>query len=180
MRSTIIALVCVVCVLVTIAAFGHWEQQEGNRPPLVARLTDNGDGTVTNNTSGLIWLKNANCFGALTWYEAKTAVAGLADGQCGLTDGSTAGDWCLPESVELQMLLNERYMYPGLRNTAGTDQWIEGDPFSGVLQLGPYWSATTCENYPDAARLVLLGYGYGDCYERKTRSYNVWPVREGK
>ncbi len=27
------------------------------------RFTDNGDGTVTDNQTGLIWLKNANCFG---------------------------------------------------------------------------------------------------------------------
>ena len=27
------------------------------------RFTDNGDGTVTDNLTGLIWLKNANCFG---------------------------------------------------------------------------------------------------------------------
>jgi len=28
------------------------------------RFTDNEDGTVTDNLTGLIWLKNANCFGA--------------------------------------------------------------------------------------------------------------------
>ena len=27
------------------------------------RFTDNGNGTVTDNLTGLIWLKNANCFG---------------------------------------------------------------------------------------------------------------------
>ncbi|MEK8017026.1 MAG: protein kinase, partial [Candidatus Parabeggiatoa sp.] len=27
-----------------------------------ARYTDNGDGTITDNITGLIWLKNANCF----------------------------------------------------------------------------------------------------------------------
>ncbi len=28
------------------------------------RFTDNVDGTVTDNLTGLVWLKNANCFGA--------------------------------------------------------------------------------------------------------------------
>jgi len=28
------------------------------------RFMDNGNGTVTDNLTGLIWLKNANCFGA--------------------------------------------------------------------------------------------------------------------
>ena len=31
------------------------------------RFTDNGDGTVRDNLIGLIWLKNANCFGVRNW-----------------------------------------------------------------------------------------------------------------
>ncbi len=34
------------------------------------RYVDNGDGTVTDTRSNLLWLKNANCFGKQTWYEA--------------------------------------------------------------------------------------------------------------
>jgi hypothetical protein len=40
------------------------------KPPLKDRFTDNGDGTVTDNLTGLIWLKNADCFGSRTWHEA--------------------------------------------------------------------------------------------------------------
>ncbi|MDM8562794.1 choice-of-anchor D domain-containing protein [Candidatus Marithioploca araucensis] len=43
------------------------------------RYTDNGDGTVTDNRSGLIWLKNASCF-YLEWREAKQSAANLASG----------------------------------------------------------------------------------------------------
>ena len=32
----------------------------------VPRFTDNGSGTVTDNLTGLIWLKDANCFGSQT------------------------------------------------------------------------------------------------------------------
>ena len=152
MRSTIVALVCIVIVLVTIVAFGHWDLREGKRPPVAERFTDNGDGTVTDKTTGLIWLKDANCFGPLTWHEAMTAIEGLANGQCGLTDGSAQGDWRLPERAELLTLLDERYEYPALSNAAGTGSWMEGDPFSGV-QSSPYWSATAYKNYPDVAWL---------------------------
>ena len=38
------------------------------KPPLKDRFTDNGDGTVTDNLTGLIWLKNADCFGSRTWH----------------------------------------------------------------------------------------------------------------
>ena len=34
------------------------------------RFTDNGDGTVTDNLTALIWLKNANCFGVEKWNDA--------------------------------------------------------------------------------------------------------------
>ena len=39
------------------------------------RFTDNGDGTVTDNLTGLIWLKNANCFGTRTWATALSDTA---------------------------------------------------------------------------------------------------------
>jgi hypothetical protein len=56
------------------------------------RLTDNGNGTVTDNLTGLIWMKNAIAFGIKTWADALTAANTLASGSGGLTDGSQAGD----------------------------------------------------------------------------------------
>ncbi|OAD19361.1 thrombospondin type 3 repeat-containing OmpA/MotB protein [Candidatus Thiomargarita nelsonii] len=64
--------------------------------PSSYRYSDNGDGTVTDNRSGLIWLKNANCFGKQKLKIAMQSAANLADGQCGLRDGSRRGDWRLP------------------------------------------------------------------------------------
>ena len=34
------------------------------------RFTDNLDGTITDNLTGLIWMKNANCSGPRTWDSA--------------------------------------------------------------------------------------------------------------
>jgi hypothetical protein len=44
------------------------------------RFTDNLDGSVTDNPSGLAWLKDANCDGAKTWLVALTWAKGLHDG----------------------------------------------------------------------------------------------------
>jgi hypothetical protein len=44
------------------------------------RLTDNANGTVTDNLTGLIWLKQDNCFGNTSWSAALTAVSALANG----------------------------------------------------------------------------------------------------
>jgi hypothetical protein len=55
---------------------------------------------VTDNLTNLIWLKNANCDGQKDWNEAETWAANLASGTCGLSDGSSAGDWRLPTKTE--------------------------------------------------------------------------------
>ena len=68
------------------------------------RFIDNLDGTVTDNLTGLIWLRNADCFGRQDWYGSLAAANGLRDAECGLTDGSAAGDWRLPNVKELQSL----------------------------------------------------------------------------
>ncbi len=44
------------------------------------RFTDNGNGTVTDKLTGLIWMKNANAFGTKTWAEALNAANGLESG----------------------------------------------------------------------------------------------------
>ena len=102
------------------------------------RFTDNGDGTVTDNLTGLIWLKNANCFETKEWDGALAAANGLAAGNCGLTDGSVAEDWRLPNVRELQSLIHYGVHSPAIPDTAGTGKWSEGDPFSGVVS-SLYW-----------------------------------------
>jgi len=44
------------------------------------KFTDNGDGTVTDNLTGLIWLRDANCFGLTNWTSALSDANTLADG----------------------------------------------------------------------------------------------------
>jgi hypothetical protein len=141
------------------------------------RFTDNGDGTVTDNLTGLIWLKNANCFGIKTWDNALSDCNGLNTGECGLTDGSQAGAWRLPNLFELESLRDMQYYGPVLSNAAGAGQWQEDDPFINVQSDG-YWSSTTLANYTGVAWLVHMDVGsvVGDY---KHDPYYVWPVRGG-
>jgi hypothetical protein len=60
-----------------------------------------GDGTVRDNLTDLIWLQQADCFRDRTWAQALMDANSLADGSCGLTDRSHAGDWRLPNVKEL-------------------------------------------------------------------------------
>jgi len=149
------------------------------------------DGTVTDNLTGLIWLKNANCTetlggidptassNKLTWANALTWIAALGNGGCGLSDSSNVGDWRLPSVNELQSLVHYGFFSPAVPNTAGTAKWTtDGQPFSSV-QASYYWSSTTDASNATSAWYVSLVNGL--VYTRgKNRTNYVWPVRGGQ
>jgi serine/threonine protein kinase len=143
---------------------------------ILYRYTDNGNGTVTDNRTGLIWLKKADCFGTQDWETAKQSVAKLADGQCGLNDGSKAGDWRLPTEEELKVMVDDKYTNPALSNAAGTGQWKEGDPFQGVMS-SYYWSSTSKDTF-SAWGVYISGVGFAHGGIKAHTSY-VWAVRGG-
>jgi hypothetical protein len=124
---------------------------------------------VTDELTGLIWLKNANCFGNRDWSTALSDANGLADGQCGLSDGSIAGDWGLPNVRELHSLIDFGRYNPALP---------AGHPFTGV-QSSHYWSSTTDANYTDRAWHVNVNVGSVYFVSKGSNLY-VWPVRGGK
>jgi hypothetical protein len=152
------------------------------------RFTDNGNGAVTDNLTGLIWLRDANCTSFYSgdatgvnnrpWVNALTTANALAGGQCGLTDGSVTGHWCLPNVKELQSLIDYAYTSPALSNPAGTGQWAGGDPFIGIQFLNKYWSSTSYFGAPRYAWYVYLDNGRV-VEDTKTTPYYVWPVRGG-
>ena len=139
---------------------------------------DNGNGTVTHAKTGLILLANANCFGVLDWSSAMSAVYTLADGQCGLTDGSAAGDWRLPNSTQVNGSPS--------RLDGGELEVIynaKDDPvFSNVQVSGySYWSGTSLASSMSSAWGVFFYGGGGFQHHLKTTaSFYVWPVRGGQ
>lgn len=147
------------------------------------RFTDNSDGTITNKLTGLIWLKDANCFGTRTWTTALSDCNELQDGVCGLREGSNAGDWRLPNLFELESLRDMKYYGPALSNTAGTGQWSQGNPFTNV-QSSLYWSSTTYTSLsgdPSTAWTVNMTDGVVYYYSKYIfNTYYVWPVRGGQ
>ena len=85
------------------------------------RFLNNGNGAISDLLTGLVWLKNAACLdsvggilpvqtgnfaGAMSWGDALLWTNNLASGSCGLTDGSVAGEWRLPNQIELNSLGN--------------------------------------------------------------------------
>ena len=100
------------------------------------RFTDNGNGTVTDNLTGLIWLKDAKCFQGQGWCDALIASNNLAHGQCGLSDGSSPGDWRLPNISELLSLIN----YGAVALYTCQDRLPKGHPFGD--HYNAYWTST--------------------------------------
>jgi hypothetical protein len=118
--------------------------------PTMPRFQNMRNGTVRDNLTGLIWLKNANCFGPIDWLAALESANTLAAPACGLSDKSVAGDWRLPNSKELLSLVNYDFQSPSISNGAGNAQWSEDHVFSGV-QVNAYWTGTTYVFSPNFA-----------------------------
>lgn len=157
------------------------------------RFTDNKNGSVTDNLTGLIWLKNANCTdtvggiarssGLLDWPSALTWSNNLATGKCGLADNSAAGDWRLPNINELRSLVDYSRNDPDLPG---------GHPFTDVQSVW-YWSSTSNPVFTAGAFNVgmsrgsihstgkLRGIGGASRVGKKSDSgLGVWPVRDAK
>ena len=140
------------------------------------RFTDNGNGTVTDNLTKLVWLKNADVAGETRpWATALTDVAQLnTDGTmngnvCGDTSngGSHQTDWRLPNINEFISLIDRSNWFPALPT---------GHPFTNVTPF--YWSGTT--SAVDYAWWADMFDGsVGDASKTDSDTDNVWPVRAG-
>lgn len=130
------------------------------------RFTDNGNGTVTDNLTGLIWLQNANCFGTQSWTYALYLANSLASGKCGLSDSSSVRQWRLPNINELESLMpynNSNVIFTDVKFV--------------------YWSSSSQENLITNAwsnAWVVNMSGDEVFFRSKTDSYYVWPVRAGQ
>jgi len=135
------------------------------------RFTDNGNGTVTDKLTGLIWLKNADYFGPKTWGDALGTIIYLESGNPpSLVDGSQAGDWRLPNLRELESLVDYSRSSPALP---------AGHPFLNVKSdYTLYWSSTT----HSSIETIAWGVNFQDgvSWNEKENDGFVWCVRGGK
>jgi hypothetical protein len=120
-------------------------------------LVDNGDDTVTDTLSGLMWSKNASPGGYIQWNEALSIVSSCSY-------GGKSG-WRMPTKDELLEL------YSHLGGGKG--------PFRMDLVGGiPHWSSTVGTWGPNYRRLVDMRTGSVEIYDIDAGGHSyVWPVR---
>ena len=161
---------CITCAG-TLSAGGRW--------------CDNGNGTVTDMTTGLVWLQKADWGGLKPWRNSSTDCsspnytcyddahqrAGLLESgsaSANLSDGSVVGDWRLPTKSELVGIMQGNefirssniYMFTGVQSA----------------YYNVFWSSTTYAVEPDYAWYVDVYYG---SVKRTSKGFKVyvWPVR---
>ena len=144
------------------------------------RFTDNADGTVTDNLTGMVWLKSAGSLAPTTWAAALAAANQLASGACGLSDGSAAGKWRMPNVNELESLVDVSRSSPAIS---------AGHPFTNISLTAAYWSSTTYTALTANAMAIRMSDGRwingidaadGSYNNNKLTSSNaLWAVKSG-
>src|SRR5262249_12483780 len=137
------------------------------------RFTDNSNGTITDNLTGLIWLKNANCpSGTRNWQGALDFVAGINNGTNACGDTSNGGshqiDWRLPNVRELHSLVDFAFVNPA----------ISSNPFTN-FQSSSYWSSTTFAVNSGSAWFVSFSNGFVNLDNKANDESFVTAVRGG-
>jgi hypothetical protein len=118
-----------------------------------AALVDNGDGTVTDTQTGLMWQKTT-APGTYTWRHALAYAENLELPLGGYTD------WRLPDRNELQILVDYSRQYPAI------------DPLLASNTVSSYYLSSTTTYYSYGVWLVVFSYGYVECGSKSGSYYS--------
>ena len=131
----------------------------GNPDYGVNQFVDNGDGTVTDLATGLMWMQDDSGTG-MDWEDALTYADNL--------DFAGYDDWHLPDAKELQSVVDYTRS-PSTTNSAAIDPIFNATPITdegGGTSYGFYWTGTTHANgmigsSGGSAAYVALGEALG-------------------
>ena len=169
--ENVISQVFNAALLKTGQAYPYYPYDDGQyqkgAPVPDSRFTDNGDGTVTDNLTGLMWVKDPSQipgFGsAMYWYEAINA--------CESLDYAGYSDWRMPNINELMSILDHSRYSPAFDTmffVPFPDNWT------------PYWSSTTCAPWTDGVWCLYPYDGYKTVWSKSYDMCFVRPVRGGQ
>ncbi len=168
--STLMFLCCMVSAATAHAACNS--NMPASTPD--SQLIDNGDGTITDSTTGLMWKKcieglsgedcGSGSAGSFTWQQALQQPGTVNAG------GGFAGysDWRLPNINELISIVEEQCSDPTINlnrfpNTLSSIVW-SGVPYAGLSSISWY-----------------VNFNYGNSYlDSRDGNYSVRIVRGGQ
>ena len=132
----------------------------------IPRFIDNGNGTITDHLTGLMWDQNGNRFGQRTWTDALSDISELSLGGY--------SDWRMPNIVELRSLINPRQ--------SDSAAWLIDQGFADVQSSSDtvnfyYWTST--RRGTGSAYMYKMINGMPVSYTDDTFEGSVWAVRTG-
>lgn len=122
-------------------------------PRVAPRFVDNGDGTISDNRTGLLWetkVEGEDCLHC--WIDRYTWDFAMSDWISRLNGGPDApglggfGDWRLPSIEELETIVDCSFGIPCL------------DPIFGPSATSCYWTSVT---FSDPTEAITLDLGNG-------------------
>ncbi len=151
-------------------------------------FADNGDGTVSDNATGLTWTQNDSASG-MNWDAALN--------YCESLDYAGSSDWRLPNVKELQSIVDYSRA-PGTTNSAAIDPIFNTSSITneaGQVDYPTFWSSTTHANLRGGTNASYVSFGramgnmngswmdvHGAGAQRsdpKTGSASDWPTGHG-
>lgn len=135
------------------------------------RFVDNGDGTLLDRTTNLMWIKNGwrlDFLSAVTWWDAVKQSKDLKVG--------SYGDWRLPTIEEWSSLIDTANQNPAL---------VDPSPFVNIISHMPYWSQTeftygkdhTCNHQCPFESYTVMLYSGRIQHQKKSGRAFIMPVR---
>jgi len=135
----------------------------GNPTYGVNDFQDNGDGTITDRATGLMWMATDSGVG-LNWQEALAYAESF--------EHAGHADWRLPDAKELQSILDYSRA-PGTTGSAAIDPLFSSTGITneaGEQDFPSYWSSTTHANWSQVAG----GYAAYVSFGRAMGYMNRW------
>ena len=131
-----------------------------------SRFAVNGDGTVTDNTTKMMWMRCAlgqswngkACTGkaaSYSWQEANDAVKRLnASGYAG------HNDWVLPMVPNLASIVERRCLNPRINQT-----------IFPATAMGPFWTSMQKKDAPDFVYIIDFGHGGAGPLRKESKAH---------
>ena len=123
-------------------------------------FTDNGDGTIADSSTGLMWMKNDSGT-TMNWSAALNYAEGI--------DFATFSDWRLPNAKELQSIVDYTHA-PDATNPTMRGPALNTTIFNISEEESWFWTSTT---HLEASGAVYICFGIASAYNTSADDFSM-------